>query len=478
VFEPLPYTFLYKWAPGISGMRVPARIAILVIFATVILAAYGAAYLARHGRRGWLLLLPLLLIAEHAVVIPPGRPVVVGSQAPPVYRWLAKVPDQDVILELPATTSPWYWQDIPSLERLATQQYFSVYHWHPSIMGYSGFFPPLFGENVERILHFPSNDALSYLRGLRVRYVILHEEQFAPAEWGEIARRLPLFSDQLRPLQRFGTDHVFALIGSDQPWQTPELLLQVPPIIQSASEGVAYLKIVNPNAGSVVRRVQEKYTLTYEWRFPDAEPVRGARAGYLPIANPPGVSYVPLLFPAPRAATGPATVRLGLNADGRSLTTTAALTMTHAAAGELPRPPDAAARHLWPADLNFGDRLRLTHVATDATTYRPGDSIALTLYWQKLTPASVGNHIVFFRLEQEGQSAVAAADMPLGAPAAWQPGEMAAVQRLQRIPLDAPLGVYRLVLGIYDAEAKQFVPVIGDDGSSQWKAFQTSITLH
>jgi hypothetical protein len=217
--------------------------------------------------------------------------------------------------------------------------------------------------------------------------------------------------------------------------------------------------------------------LSYEWQAPGAAPVSGVREGYLPFTHPEGISYVPLPFPAPAAITVPVTARLALHAIGQTVTTTIALTTTASYDAGLPMPPDAAAHHLLPADLNFGHRVRLTHVALDADTYRPGDSIALTLHWQKLTQDPVDNHVVFFRLEQEGQQAVATADMSLGVPAAWKLGETAAVQRLQRIPLEAPPGPYRLVLGVYDARAKEFLPVIANDGNPQWATFQTAITL-
>ncbi len=142
VLSPMPYAFLYTWAPGASGMRVPARIALLVIFAAALLAGYGAAHLARRGARPWLVVLPLILVAEHFVIVPPGRPVDVGVQAPQVYRWLGARPIQGAILELPATNSPWFWQDVGSLERMALQQYSSTYHWLPSIMDTAASIPP------------------------------------------------------------------------------------------------------------------------------------------------------------------------------------------------------------------------------------------------------------------------------------------------------------------------------------------------
>ena len=306
VFSPMPYTLLYQWVPGVNGMRVPARMALLVIFATTILAGYGAARISglRRGGRGLLGLLLLIVIAERFTVAAPGRPIEVGAQVPPIYRALGQLP-AGVVLELPATTSPWFWQDGASMERLARQQYLSTYHWQPTIMGYSGYYPPLFSESIDRILHFPSAEALSYLRGLDVRYLVLHEAQFDPQGWAELSGRLPLFADQLALVQSIGRDHLFALSGAEAMRQPVQLTLSLPPILRPGREGLAYLAVTNPNTGVYPRPRQEKYALSYEWRRAGAAPVQGTRTGYLPLAHPEGQSVIPLPLQVPACQARP-----------------------------------------------------------------------------------------------------------------------------------------------------------------------------
>jgi hypothetical protein len=467
IFSPMPYTFLHQWMPGVSGMRVPARMAILVIFAMAILASYGAAYLARRGHRVLCGLLLCILIAEQFTVATPGRPIEVGADVSPIYRALSQLP-AGVVLELPATTSPWFWQDVASLERLARQQYFSTYHWQPTIMGYSGYYPPLFAESIDRILHFPSAEALSFLRGLDVRYLVLHEAQFDPPAWTELSRRLPLFADQLSPMQSFGDDHLFALSGAGMPQRPVQMTLSLPLALRPGRQGVVYLAVTNPNPGVYPRLRQEKYALLYEWRGEGVTTGQGVQTGYLPLTHPEGQSSIPLPLPAPDTH-GPAEVRLRLDAYGQVLIASSTVTLTENA---LPTGQRYA------ADLNFGNRLRLLQVTLDQATYRPGDGLALTLHWQKLAAGSTDELIFFSRLAKEPDLQESFGnDMTVGAPAEWRSGETVVTQRLQTLPSDLAPGLYWLRIGVYDGRSQQFVPVIADDGSEQPLIFQAEVTI-
>ena len=164
-----------------------------------------------------------------------------------------------------------------------------------------------------------------------------------------------------------------------------------------------------------------------------------------------------------------AEVRLRLDAYGHVLTADSTVTLS-----EESLPPGSRA----PADLNFGNRLRLLHVMLDQTVYRPGDSLALTLYWQKLAAGSTDELIFFSNLAKEPDLKESFGnDMTLGAPAGWAAGETAVTHRLQTLPLGLTPGTYRLSIGVYDGRAKQFVPVIADDGSEQPINFQTEVTI-
>jgi hypothetical protein len=52
--------------------------------------------------------------------------------------------------------------------------YFSMFHRHKIVNGYSGFFPPSYADLISRERDFPSDASLQYLRTRGVEYVSIH----------------------------------------------------------------------------------------------------------------------------------------------------------------------------------------------------------------------------------------------------------------------------------------------------------------
>ena len=48
--------------------------------------------------------------------------------------------------------------------------------------------------------------------------------------------------------------------------------------------------------------------------------------------------------------------------------------------------------------MNYDDKLRLSHVALNSDHYRAGDTIAVTLNWQRLAEDVSLEYVVFFKL--------------------------------------------------------------------------------
>jgi hypothetical protein len=51
----------------------------------------------------------------------------------------------------------------------------STFHWKPLVNGYSGYYPPSYLRRLRAVENFPDARSIEYLRGERVRYLILHE---------------------------------------------------------------------------------------------------------------------------------------------------------------------------------------------------------------------------------------------------------------------------------------------------------------
>lgn len=135
------------------------------------------------------------------------------------------------------------------------------------------------------------------------------------------------------------------------------------------------------------------------------------------------------------------------------------------------------------ANLNFADQMQLSHVTLAADTYRAGDSLDLTLYWQKLAAQPGEDVIVFVKLLNPQRSTdVAQRNLPPGArrgPASsWSMGETVIDRHLLQLPTDLPPGQYWLIAGLYDSRAKKNLSVISEDGTRQDRVFQTRITIN
>src|SRR5262249_19118483 len=93
-----------------------------------------------------------------------------------VYRVLAGIPDDGVLLEVPLSDEP---GEFPEAEYLLL----STRHWKTLLNGYSGYAPPTYPLVREIVLRLPAPEALRQLVALpRVRWVIVHALRGQPPE--------------------------------------------------------------------------------------------------------------------------------------------------------------------------------------------------------------------------------------------------------------------------------------------------------
>jgi hypothetical protein len=180
-----PYLWLARLVPGMDGMRVPARLGVVVLMALSVLAALGfARVLARLGpraRAATIVLAGLAVFAEGWAA--PLRMAPVDARGRPddrsAYRWLAQQP-QGGAIELPILE----W----SIEPTLTYQYATLFHAHPIVNGYSGYGSPLqeflggAASPLNDLDHI--GDALDLLRDVGVRYVLVHPRDYEDAAIG------------------------------------------------------------------------------------------------------------------------------------------------------------------------------------------------------------------------------------------------------------------------------------------------------
>ena len=174
-----PYLWFARIVPGMDGMRVPARLGVVVLLALCVLAALGFAWLLQHlrprTRTATVALVGAAIAAEGWAV--PVRMAPFDARGRPAdraaYRWLAQQP-QGSAIELPILE----WAIAPTL----TYQYATLSHGHSIVNGYSGY-----GSSLQEFLGgaaSPLNDldrlddALELLAAVGVRYVLVHPADF------------------------------------------------------------------------------------------------------------------------------------------------------------------------------------------------------------------------------------------------------------------------------------------------------------
>jgi hypothetical protein len=178
-----PYGWLLRMVPGMDGMRVPARFAIVFVMGLSVLAGCGAlAILSRAPARfrGLVLAVCLTAIAADSWAVPlptypyNGRGRVEDRAA---ATWLRNQPS-GAVLHLPVT---------PGGFQFVNYQYATLFHGHPIVNGFSGYDTPL--QDLLRHALAPAQDdrvfreTVDRLRAVGVRYIVAHPGDFdAPSE--------------------------------------------------------------------------------------------------------------------------------------------------------------------------------------------------------------------------------------------------------------------------------------------------------
>lgn len=196
---PGPFALL-RWLAPFAKLREPRRFALLVNLSLALFAAWGAADLLRRmtaGSRGAAAaLLALLVAGEHVVPRQTrGTAMPAGPEVPEAYRWLAARRGAEPLVELPIRPT--------RLVRFAAlDQYFSIIHGKPTMMGWASFVPPALERLRADLSGFPDRRSLVVLSALGVRLAVVH-----PRHWEDerrfYDRRLAANQAALTLLARF-----------------------------------------------------------------------------------------------------------------------------------------------------------------------------------------------------------------------------------------------------------------------------------
>lgn len=180
------YRIALVLVPPLTGLRAPGRFGMLTALALAVLAGFGSAWLltrirSRVLRHGLALVLLAGMTAEYASEFGPLHP---WLQRPPLYAmWLRTQPPGTVVdLPLPRTYS------LPLFE--PEWAYLGRSHGKRMINGYSGYFPKEYLDLIGEMMRFPNEESLTALRQRGVRYIVLHDDRYHPADFLPFISRL------------------------------------------------------------------------------------------------------------------------------------------------------------------------------------------------------------------------------------------------------------------------------------------------
>ncbi len=193
------YSWLATFVPGLNGLRAPARFGILAVATIAVLAGFGMRALeeqigSRERLAALLVVAGTLMAVDYAnhemQLMPQGDPALT-----PLYR-VVKSAAPGVVVELPLPLP----STLPGRE--ADYVFWSTSHWKPLVNGYSGYAPVEYVRTLERMSNFPDDRSIATLRGLDVRYVIVHRAYYDPADYTALMLRVAT-QPALQPYGRY-----------------------------------------------------------------------------------------------------------------------------------------------------------------------------------------------------------------------------------------------------------------------------------
>lgn len=145
----------------------------------------------------------LVLMAEYGVAPldrTPNRPYVREREIPEVYVWLAGLPGQFALVELP----------LADAFEESRRMYYSLQHWQKRVNGHSGHDSPFLRRLAEAKVDELSAKALNMLRRQGVKLLVIHEDEYQDRPIDDFIVRAEGAGD-IKRLKSFGRTKVYTL---------------------------------------------------------------------------------------------------------------------------------------------------------------------------------------------------------------------------------------------------------------------------
>jgi hypothetical protein len=182
-FNGVTYPWLHDYVLPYRGLRVPARMAMVVGLALSVLAGYGMARLYRSIRNRTVAITVLVALTALVSLEYRSRPPLkkIFTTPPGIYAALPPGPN-NVLLELPLL--------FPDIVVEPMYMYFSTFHWTRLLNGYSGFSPPSYYYLREALTSFPDSKSLDELGRRGLTHVVVNSAFCEPGQFDDIVGRI------------------------------------------------------------------------------------------------------------------------------------------------------------------------------------------------------------------------------------------------------------------------------------------------
>jgi hypothetical protein len=354
---------------------------------------------------------------------------------------------------------------------MARQQYFSVYHWHPIVIGYSGTNAPTFRDVIDYAPAAASPAGVAFLRGLGVSRIVVHRDQMTWDEWATFAEAAARRPDL----------ELAAEVSESQVYLIQPAGGAVEPAWQAA--GIAFgphltlAEMAAPDGDYVAGEALE---VRLRWQG-DAAAAR-ALAVSLQVLGVSGdkVSQADFFFPESGGwPPGEMLIQRTIVSLPRDLVPgryrLQAIVYRQADLARLGQPVTLAHLRLTqpaafliqhPFAARLGEEVELLGYDAEATV-RPGDLLPVALYWRRMRRMSDG-YTVFVHLRRPDGTVLAQQDNPPRAgtypTTAWRQSETVIDRFSLSIPPDTAADVYELAIGMYLPPGTERLPAYDAQG--------------
>lgn len=212
------YYYLYTYLPGYDGIRKVSRQAIMTTFLGAVVAGFGSAGLfsltKTHGARAALFAALLATTTFELRSFPfPLEEQWAGATVPRVYRFLAGLPNDDVLAVMPQNEGNARFRGDAGM---ALHNYLALFHRHRFLDGQSSFTPPVTDLVHRALSDLPSVSAHAILREVGAKHLLVHAGDL-PDDRRDLVERLRAEPALYRPIFRDGDDLVFTLLDAGTP---------------------------------------------------------------------------------------------------------------------------------------------------------------------------------------------------------------------------------------------------------------------